>query len=184
MENAGAPGRSTTPTPPNNSYISMDNRRAPSTPDQIGGSRLSTRQPQRVINADTPRLWNLMWPAAGTPYGSFYFNNEPNQLDQFLVNVNMIHPSGPLHVNPDTVEVLRLPGTVDPGTYPKPRPFGGMGHDIDQTGFSDHFPIGVRVTETPKSVSPSRGRRLRAWADSRLGQEPLQESRAYQAVCS
>jgi hypothetical protein len=125
-----------------------------------------------------------MWPAAGTPYGSFYFNNEPNQLDQFLVNVNMIHPSGPLHVNPDTVEVLRLPGTVDPGTYPKPRPFGGMGHDIDQTGFSDHFPIGVRVTETPKSVSPSRGRRLRAWADSRLGQEPLQESRAYQAVCS
>jgi hypothetical protein len=33
---------------------------------------LSTHQQQRVVNADTPRLWNLMWPAAGTPNGSFY----------------------------------------------------------------------------------------------------------------
>ncbi|MEU4217319.1 endonuclease/exonuclease/phosphatase family protein [Actinoplanes sp. NPDC026623] len=110
---------------------------------------LSTRQRQRVIEADTPRLWNLMWPVAGIPEGSFYFNNEPNQLDQFLVNANMARPTSPLRVEADTVEVLHFPGTVDPGVYPKPRPFGGMGKPIDQTGFSDHFPIGVRVTENP-----------------------------------
>ena len=36
---------------------------------------LSTRQRQRVIEADTPRLWNLMWPAAGIPDGSFYYTS-------------------------------------------------------------------------------------------------------------
>jgi hypothetical protein len=110
---------------------------------------LSTRQRQRVIEADTPRLWNLMWPAAGSPEGSFYFDNEPNQLDQFLVNANMAHPDSPLRVVPDTARILHFPETVDPGAYPKPRPFGGMGNPIDETGFSDHFPISVRITENP-----------------------------------
>ncbi len=32
-------------------------------------------------------------------------------------------------------------------SYPKPNPFGGMGKPIDENGFSDHFPIGVHVTE-------------------------------------
>ena len=34
-----------------------------------------------------------MWPVAGIPEGSFYFNNEPNQLDQFLVNANLARPT-------------------------------------------------------------------------------------------
>ena len=55
----------------------------------------STRQAERVVNADKALFWNLMWPPMGTgrngePDGSFYFDNEPNQLDQFLVNKNMI----------------------------------------------------------------------------------------------
>ncbi|MGI8335904.1 endonuclease/exonuclease/phosphatase family protein [Actinomadura scrupuli] len=108
---------------------------------------LSTRQRRRVIEADTPRFWNLMWPAAGGPDGTFYFSNEPNQLDQFLANKNMAREDSPIAVQADTVEILRFPGTSDPGTYPKPVPFGGMGKEIDQNGFSDHFPIGMRVTE-------------------------------------
>ena len=51
---------------------------------------LSTRQRQKVIEGDTPRFWNLMWPLIGDPPdGTFYFDNEPNLLDQFLVNKNM-----------------------------------------------------------------------------------------------
>jgi endonuclease/exonuclease/phosphatase family metal-dependent hydrolase len=111
---------------------------------------LSTRQRLRVLEADTPRLWNLMWPAAGIPDGSFYFTNEPNQLDQFLVNATMASDTTPLQAAPASVQILRLPGTVDPGRYPKPRPFGGMGSPVDQTGFSDHFPIGMQITETPR----------------------------------
>jgi predicted extracellular nuclease len=51
---------------------------------------LSTRQRAKVTSArENPLLWNLMWPDAGLPDGSFYFDNQPNMLDQFLVNKNM-----------------------------------------------------------------------------------------------
>jgi hypothetical protein len=36
---------------------------------------------------------------------------------------------------------------VNPGVYPKPIPFGGMGKQVNQNGFSDHFPITMTVTE-------------------------------------
>jgi len=109
---------------------------------------LSTRQRQRVVNAKDPRLWNLMWPPLGTPDGSFYFDDEPNQLDQFLVNANMAKPGSVIRANTDNVTILRFPGTVAAGTYPQPRPFGGMGKPVDSDGYSDHFPIGTTVTET------------------------------------
>jgi hypothetical protein len=108
---------------------------------------LSTRQQRRVLEADTPRLWNPMWPAAGLPEGTFYFDNEPNLLDQFLVNATMARPDSPVRAEAGTVEILRFPGTVAVGAYPKPRPFGGMGKPVDEDGFSDHFPIGMQVTE-------------------------------------
>lgn len=105
------------------------------------------RQRNRLLNATTPRLWNLMWPAAGTPDGTFYFNNEPNLLDQFLVNRNLADETSPIRARSETVEILRFPGTSATGDYPKPVPFGGMGDPVDQDGFSDHFPIGMVVTE-------------------------------------
>ncbi len=108
---------------------------------------VGVRQRNRLLNADTPRLWNLMWPVAGTPDGTFYFNNEPNVLDQFLVNRNLAEDASPIRVRPETVEILRFPGTSATGDYPKPIPFGGMGGPVDEDGFSDHFPIGMVVTE-------------------------------------
>ncbi len=118
---------------------------------------LSTRQRQRVVNADTPLLWNLIWPVIGghaesdggqvPADGTFYFNNQPNLLDQFLVNKNMARDAALLRALPETVEILRFPGTSDDGDYPKPVPFGGMGHAVNPDGFSDHHPIGMRVTE-------------------------------------
>lgn len=115
---------------------------------------LSTRQQRKVLNADIPLLWNLMWSVMGGrgnqpggPDGSFYFSNQPNMLDQFLVNQHMAANDSPIRVLADTVEILRFAGMTDPGDYPKPVPFGGMGHKVNQAGFSDHFPIGVRVVE-------------------------------------
>jgi len=108
---------------------------------------LSTRQRQRVLLADTPRLWNLMWPVMGIADGSFYFDNQPNMLDQFLVNKYMVVEQAAVRAEPATVRILRLPEAVAPGPYPKPRPFGGMGDPVDPKGFSDHFPIVMQVTE-------------------------------------
>jgi predicted extracellular nuclease len=107
---------------------------------------LSTRQRNRVVRAEAPLLWNLMWPAAGTPEGTFYFENQPNVLDQFLVNKNMATDAAPIEVQADSVEILRFDDTAT-GEYRRPKPFGGMGKPVDETGFSDHFPIGMRVTE-------------------------------------
>ena len=81
------------------------------------------------------------------PDGTFYFNNQPNMLDQFLVNKNMAADGSPLRALADTIDILRFPGMTDPGDYPKPIPFGGMGDPVNQAGFSDHFPIGMRVIE-------------------------------------
>lgn len=111
---------------------------------------LGTRQRNRVANAQIPLLWNLSWPLlggrGGQPDGSFYWENVPNMLDQFLVNRAMA-ADGPMSVDEQSVAILRFPGMADDGDYPRPVPFGGMGRTVDTNGFSDHFPIGVRVLE-------------------------------------
>lgn len=109
---------------------------------------LSTRQRAKVISArENPLLWNLMWPIAGAPDGSFYFDNQPNMLDQFLINKNMATSDAPIKANPTTAQILKESVMVNPGLYPKPIPFGGMGKPVNQEGFSDHFPITMSVTE-------------------------------------
>jgi predicted extracellular nuclease len=109
---------------------------------------VSTRQRERVVEADKPRFWNLTWPVIGDPPdGTFYFNNEPNALDQFLVNKNMATRNAPIRVDAESIEILCFPGTFSTGKYPQPKPFGGMGKPLDENGFSDHFPVGLRVTE-------------------------------------
>lgn len=108
---------------------------------------LSTRQQQKVLRARTPRFWNLMWPAVGQPDGTFYYQNTPNILDQFLVNRNMATSESAIRAEVGTVEILRFPGTSSEGTYPAPVHFGGMGKEVNEDGFSDHFPIGMQVTD-------------------------------------
>ena len=58
----------------------------------------------------------------------------------------MARQNDPIHAKADTVEILRFPGTFT-GKYKRPKPFGGMGKPVDEAGFSDHFPIGIQVTE-------------------------------------
>lgn len=107
---------------------------------------LSTRLKNRVTGArENPLFWNLMWPNAGQPDGSFYFD-QPNMLDQFLVNKNMAVDDSPLKANVSTVKILRHPGAFT-GIYKKPVPFGGMGKPVNENGFSDHFPITMTVTD-------------------------------------
>jgi hypothetical protein len=108
---------------------------------------LSTRQRAKVLQGDTPLLWNLMWHPIGEADGTFYFDRKPNMLDQFLINKNMTHAQSPIRADASTIEILRFPGTYSTGKYPYPKPFGGMGDKVDTNGYSDHFPIGLRVNE-------------------------------------
>jgi hypothetical protein len=69
---------------------------------------LSTRQRAKVTSArEEPLLWNLMWPIAAAPDGSFYFDNQPNMLDQYLVKKNMATGNASIKVNPVTVRILK-----------------------------------------------------------------------------
>jgi hypothetical protein len=81
------------------------------------------------------------------PDGTFYFDNQPNVLDQFLVNRRMVADESLLRADPGSVRILRFPGTFSTGSFPKPRPFGGMGKPVTEDGFSDHFPIAMNVIE-------------------------------------
>ena len=67
-----------------------------------------------------------MLPDLGTghdrePEGTFYLNNEPSHLDQFLINKNMIINDAPIRALPETVEIRRFPGTSATGDYLLPR---------------------------------------------------------------
>jgi hypothetical protein len=68
-----------------------------------------------------------MWPIAGAPDGSFYFDNQPKMLDQFLVKKNMAIGDGWDQGRSSHGGNLQLPAMVIAGTYPKPIPFGRMG---------------------------------------------------------
>jgi hypothetical protein len=51
-----------------------------------------------------------------------------------------------IKVDPATVQILKLPATVNPGVRSKADPVRRNGQAGHQNGFSDHFPITIRVT--------------------------------------
>ncbi len=109
---------------------------------------LSTRSRTRVAGATSPRLWNLMWPHVGKGIASHYYNNLPNNLDQFLVNKNMIKKTSLINVLPETVQIHQFPEMFDAKKkYPVPIRFGGMGKKLNLNGFSDNYPISLKVRE-------------------------------------
>ncbi len=83
----------------------------------------------------------------GDPEGSFYFDNEPNVLDQFLVNKNMAGTTV-------AQSAAQADSARDPAlrrhrhrALPRPPAVRRDGQTVDEDGFSDHFPITVQVVE-------------------------------------
>jgi hypothetical protein len=109
---------------------------------------LAIRSKMKVVKGRRPYFFNLMWQRMGERIASFYYDNFPYIYDQFLANKNMIKGSSQIKVLPETVEILRYPEMVASGNYPTPVRFGGMGTTVNQNGFSDHFPVAIKVEET------------------------------------
>ncbi len=105
------------------------------------------RSKTRVVKATTARFLNLMWPLMGQGKGTHYFNNDPNLLDQFLANKNLLKRNSPIQIAPASTEIVQFSEMTSRGAYPAPIRFGGLGKKVNEAGFSDHFPIGVRLTE-------------------------------------
>ena len=109
---------------------------------------LSTQSRAKVTYARSPRLLNLMYPAAGEAVGTHYYDNFPNLLDQVLVSRGLARKTGELRVLAESVEILRYPEMVSGGRYPAPLRFGrpSKASSFDENGYSDHYPIAVTLT--------------------------------------
>jgi hypothetical protein len=80
--------------------------------------------------------------------GSFHRRSQPTTLDPFVVHKNRKAQGAPLRADEDSVEILRFSGAATKsGDHPRPTLFGGMRSPVNRGGCSDHFAIGLRVTE-------------------------------------
>jgi predicted extracellular nuclease len=95
----------------------------------------------RVLNArSVPWLYNLMWEAIGSRAGTFYYSDEFNVLDQFMVSKGMLIDSAKLKVRQGSICIEVYPEMSNNGT---PWKFGRPGEGLDLNGYSDHFPISL-----------------------------------------
>ncbi len=108
---------------------------------------LSTNSIAKVRNARTAKLYNLMWPLMGKGLGTFYYDNLPNMLDQFLVSKGFLKNNAPIQIKQDTARIEIFPEMVSGGDYPDPIPFGRPSEGLNVNGFSDHYPISVVLQE-------------------------------------
>lgn len=107
---------------------------------------LSERTRTKVTRARSAKFLNLMWPLMGEKIGTHYYNNVPNVLDQFLVSKGLLTGNAGLQIAPDAAEIFRHLAMVATGAYPRPVRFG-RGKSLNLDGYSDHFPITVRLRE-------------------------------------
>ena len=109
---------------------------------------LSTRQQRRVVEADTPRFWNLMWPPAGIPGRHVLFQQRAEPARPVPRQREHGTPGQPPSARRRAA--WRSSASPEPSTRARTPNRGhseAWGKPVDQNGFSDHFPIGMRVTE-------------------------------------
>jgi hypothetical protein len=105
---------------------------------------LAERIRSKVSRARNPKFYNLMWDFLGERIGSHYYNNIPNVLDQFLVSKGIVTASSGIRLLDNTTEIVRFSEMIGPGGAPIRF---GRGNSINRDGYSDHFPIAVKVRE-------------------------------------
>jgi endonuclease/exonuclease/phosphatase family metal-dependent hydrolase len=108
---------------------------------------LATYDREKVLQADVPRFFNLMWPLLGRRLGTHYFDNFATMLDQFMVSRGMLQAGAVFSVLEDTVTIERPAGMVSGGAYPSPIRFGRPSAGLNLRGFSDHYPISMTIRE-------------------------------------
>jgi hypothetical protein len=101
----------------------------------------------KVLNSRSPRFFNLMWPFLGQGFGTHYFDNFPNVLDQFWVSKGIVNGRSGFRVEAGSVKIEKYPPMVTPGSYPVPVRFGRPAGKLNKDGFSDHYPVSVMLLE-------------------------------------
>jgi len=107
---------------------------------------LSHHMRAKVTRARSPKFLNLTWATMGSGQGTHYHENTAAVLDQLLVSKGLLTGNSGFMALTDTVEIVRFPEMTASGTYPVPIRFG-RGASSNRDGFSDHFPIAMRLRE-------------------------------------
>lgn len=107
---------------------------------------LGSRDPGRVRFSRSGHMLNLMWPLMhGHDPGTYLYSSTWNMLDQFLVSYGMVRTASPVRVDQDSVTIFRpetmIGSSGRPRRFSRPAAKGG----VDEDGFSDHFPILLKL---------------------------------------
>ena len=114
---------------------------------------LSLNQKKKVENAQSPKLFNLGWPALAKGEGSFYYSYYAYCFDQILVSRGILKGAYGFDMltgsNGDYLfEIVKYPDMVSGGSYPKPNKFGRPSSSgYNPSGYSDHYPVAFRLRE-------------------------------------
>ncbi|ACB33438.1 Endonuclease/exonuclease/phosphatase [Leptothrix cholodnii SP-6] len=122
----------------------------------------ATRERGDIQRTQSARFFNLAWryltqeavDRRGKPRtldGTLYFNGDGHVFDQILVSRGLLGGSGPLRVRDETARIEAWPPMVDHRVGEGPirfgLPKGNVAENVDIDGFSDHFPVSVRIDE-------------------------------------
>ena len=108
---------------------------------------LSTHSKQKVIKGRNPYLYNLMWELLGERKASYFYNSEPQMLDQFMVTKGILKSNAIFKIHENKVR-LEIHEGMAKGSYQSPRRFSRPNKtDYDPLGYSDHFPISLLLNE-------------------------------------
>lgn len=107
---------------------------------------LGTRDPGLVKASPLARLLNLMWPLMqGDDPGTYLFSSTWNMLDQFLVSKVFIKNTSKVKVVDGSTAMFKPPQLRGPAGAAKKYGRPSKPSSFDQTGFSDHYPIVMKI---------------------------------------
>ncbi|NVJ92995.1 MAG: endonuclease [Methylocystaceae bacterium] len=123
---------------------------------------LATRERGDVERAESPKLYNLAWNYLKQTTqdhmgndrsidGTLYYKGNGNVFDQILVNRPLVEATPPFAVLENTAKIeLYAPMVshrVGEGPIRFGLPKGNVIKNVNENGFSDHFPVSVQIEE-------------------------------------
>lgn len=99
-----------------------------------------------VSRSKSPKLFNPMWKLVADGKYTHVYGSEYTMLDQFMASKGLLQKKGDLVMNEDSVTVEKF---KENSKGKKPKRFGrpSKRRSFNDKGYSDHFPISIKIIE-------------------------------------
>lgn len=147
---------------PNAAIIAMGDLNDDPFDDSVSIQAMATRERGDVERAESAKFFNMAWrylTQIVTDHqgrerkldGTLYYDGNGNVFDQILVARGLLVGPSHLKVDVDSARIEALPEMVDHRASEGPirfgLPKGDAAKNCNMDGFSDHFPVSVRIDE-------------------------------------